>query len=89
MENLLNENELIVLNACVEEVINCTRSEFGYSDDVKVTGMPKKVVAGYLSQLSQKRFIIISSDFDNQMHLTTKTKDLLNLNENDFDFFEI
>jgi len=88
MEGLLNEKEVIVLNACVEEVKGCTGTEFGYSDEVSVSGMNKKEVAGYLSQLSQKRFIVIEDEFK-QMHLTSKTRDLLKFGENDFDFFEI
>jgi hypothetical protein len=62
METLLNTTETLVLRACLSEVINCTTNQFGYTNDVEVSGLSKSQVKGYLSQLQQKGMISIGED---------------------------
>jgi len=53
----LNLNEQAVLRATIEEVRKCTGGEFGYTEDIKVEGISKNSLKGYLSQLVQKGLI--------------------------------
>ncbi len=67
---ILNPKEIEVLKACVNEVISCTGSEFGYTSDIKLEGFSKNQLKGYFSQLVQKKTICIYEDFDGQFNLT-------------------
>ena len=82
----LNSNEQDVLEACKQAIIDCTNGEFGYTSDVKVEGLTKNQIKGYLSQLAQKRLIDIADDFDGQMHLREESKEFLNEIE-DFELY--
>ena len=73
----LNEKELQVLIACKQAIVLCTGCEFGYGEDVTVTGLSKNQIKGYLSQLSQKKFITIREDFYGQIHFTKNGVDYL------------
>ena len=82
----LNENEIKILNAVKDEIVECTRSEFGISDDVKCEGFTKNQIKGYLSQLVQKKYIVIftDEDYDGQMFLTDKAGEFIE----DIEYFE-
>jgi hypothetical protein len=67
----LNETECAVLNACAMQIVYETSCEFGYADDVKIEGMTKHQIAGYVSQLCQKGYIDIEPD-SKQMMLRDK-----------------
>jgi hypothetical protein len=58
----LNEGEYKVLLACAKNIDHNTGIEFGYADEVKVEGLSKHQIAGYISQLSQKRYITIDDE---------------------------
>ena len=60
----LNENEVKVLEACKQSVIDCTGNEFGYTDELpKIEGLERKQIRGYLSQLEQKGLIVIEEEY--------------------------
>lgn len=82
MENLkgLNEVEIKVLISCVQEIVKCTRCEFGITGDIEVDGLKKNQIKGYLSQLVQKRYIDIfdnGSWAENQVMMTIEGCDFL------------
>ena len=83
----LNETELKVLNACAQEVINCTNGEFGYTEDIKVEGLSKNQLKGYLSQLVQKSLITPpDSDYSGQFSMRKSGVAIFNLDASKFEF---
>lgn len=69
----LNENEMIALAACAEEVMASTSGEFGWSQDVYSSKLTKNQMKGYLAQLVIKGMIDQPSqdkDFYGQFHMT-------------------
>lgn len=88
METLtkLNTVELEVLKACENEVISCTGSEFGYTEDVKVSGMRTQQLKGYLSQLVQKGCITSPDrEYSGQFKMKQLGSDLLGYDKDRFD----
>ncbi|MBE2190106.1 MAG: hypothetical protein IAE98_11625 [Candidatus Kapabacteria bacterium] len=74
----LNSNEILVLEACKQAIVDCTTNEFGYTSDVRVAGMTKNQIKGYLGQLSQKKLIMIDDEMDGQLNLRDNAKQFLN-----------
>lgn len=70
MSSALNENEIKVLMSVVDSIRDCTGNEFGFTEDVKVEGLTKNQIKGYLSQLQQKKMIHIFDDSFHQVMLT-------------------
>jgi hypothetical protein len=54
--------------------MDCTHGEFGYISDIKVIGLHKNQVKGYVSQLIQKKMIGTDSEFG-QLYIKEKAKD--------------
>jgi hypothetical protein len=73
----LNPIEKCVLDSCVQSVINETGGEFGYTVDVKVDGLTKNQIKGYLSQLTQKKLITICDDEFGQMFINESAKEFI------------
>ena len=75
----LNQNEENVLIACLKEIYSFTRVEFGLTCQVKVQGLTKNQIKGYLSALQTKGLINIweQDDQDNQVILTSSGCDHL------------
>lgn len=71
----LNTNEYKVLKAMVRQAWDETRGEFGYTDTIKVNGLSKHQVAGYIGDLEKKRYINIFPDF-NQFLLVKKVEEV-------------
>lgn len=59
---MLNETELLVLNAALAVIQDETGGQFGFTSDVLVPHMTRRTVAGYLSQLSQKGMLRVHAD---------------------------
>ena len=59
---MLNLNELSVLRAAVTNVMETTRGDFGYANDVRMVGFSKNQIKGYLGQLVQKGLIHITHE---------------------------
>ena len=68
----LNKNEERVLKAMVEQAWDETKGEFGYTDLIKVVGLNKHEIAGYISDLKKKGYIGIYAD--NQFCLKKKVE---------------
>lgn len=75
MPDDLNETEVLVLNACASQIVSETGCEFAYADDVKIDGMSKHQVAGYVGSLSSKGYISVEPD-SKQMMLKNKAANL-------------
>jgi hypothetical protein len=62
--NNLNENEILVLKAIVKASDKYTGGDFTYFTEVMefITEFNDKQVKGYLSQLSQKKYVGVSED---------------------------
>lgn len=67
-----------VLKAALDSIDEESGGEFGYASDVKVEGLSKKQVSGYLSQLVQKGYLTILTEFHSYMEATDKCKDEIN-----------
>ena len=74
-EQKLNTNEYKVLKAMVRQALDETGGEFGYTDMIKVNGLSKHQVAGYIGDLEKKRYISIYPDF-NQFMLRKKVEEV-------------
>ena len=57
----LNKNELAVFKECLEDA-SMNGYDFGFVDDIRVEGLSKHQVAGYISSLSTKDAIRITDD---------------------------
>lgn len=88
MTNKLNANELKVLTACKQQIIECTGNEFGYMEDVDRGEFTKPQFAGYVGQLVQKGMITPpdTDGFNGQFKLKWFGVVELGLTENEFDF---
>lgn len=75
MKNELNENEKKVLKAMVEQAWDETRGDFGFTTEIKVRGLTKHQVAGYIGDLEKKGYIEISHEFD-QFQLRKKVEEV-------------
>lgn len=65
-----NQDELNVLEALRQQVIECTGNEFGYMADVDRGQYSKHEFAGYISALKKKEvFEYLSEDFGGQYAL--------------------
>lgn len=60
----LNTNEIAVLKAIVDASIKYTGGEFTYFNEVmeQINDLTDKQVKGYISQLAQKKYILVSDD---------------------------
>ena len=66
----MNTNESKVLQSLRNEVISCTRNEFGYIEDASRAGFSKHEFAGYISALKKKGvFEYIDGEFNGQFAL--------------------
>lgn len=74
MKDELNKNEKRVLKAMVKQAWNETGGEFGYTDQIKVSGLNKHEVAGYISVLKKKGYISIGG-YD-QFYLKKKVEEI-------------
>ena len=71
---MLNKNEVKVLRALVDQVWSETGGEFGYTDLIKVKGLTKHQIAGYVGDLDKKGYIIVYEN--NQFLLNKKVEDI-------------
>lgn len=81
MKNL-NQNEIAVLKACMNAIIDFTGCEFGVVNEIKANGISANQLKGYLSQLQSKEYISIyefspRDKQDNRVKLTVKGCDYL------------
>lgn len=62
--NNLNDNEILVLKAIVSASYKYTRGCFTYFNEVLefVTDLKEQQLKGYISQLTQKNYIVMSKD---------------------------
>jgi len=74
MKEELNINEKKVLKAMIKQAWDETHGEFGYSDQIKVSGLNKHEVAGYISSLKNKGYISVGG-FD-QFYILKKTEEV-------------
>ena len=76
----LNNNEINILECCKQQIISETNSQFCYSEDVvsQTTQFNQHQVAGYLSSLQEKGYIVIDAEYDNQLMLTHLATEYLN-----------
>lgn len=60
----LNTNEIAVLKSIVDASIKYTGGEFTYFDEVmeQINDLTDNQVKGYISQLKQKNYILVSDD---------------------------
>jgi len=73
----LNFEEYAVLVMCERAIQTETAGDFGYGSDVELNGLSKRQIAGFLSQLVQKGYIVIDEYRDRMMTLTAKGEQLL------------
>ena len=64
MTEKLNENEHKVLKAMIKQAWSETGGEFGFTTMIKVRGLSKHQIAGYIGDLEKKGYIAIYPDFD-------------------------
>jgi len=69
---MLNKNEVKVLRALVEYAWSETGGEFGLTDGIKVKGLNKHQIAGYIGDLETKGYIQIWEN--NQFYLRKKVE---------------
>jgi DNA-binding LacI/PurR family transcriptional regulator len=65
----MNSNEIKVLQALIEEVMDCTNGQFGYIGDVDRGEFSQHEFAGYISALKAKgvfKYLDTEGDFDGQ-----------------------
>jgi hypothetical protein len=72
MTNNLNENETLILKAIVDASYKYTRGCFTYFNEVIefVNGLSQEQVKGYISQLTQKNYILMSKDENGDYQIT-------------------
>ena len=73
----LNFEEYAVLISCESAIQAETGGDLGYGSDVELNGLSKRQIAGFLSQLVQKGYIVIDEYRDRMMTLTAKGEQLL------------
>ena len=82
----LNENEVKVLIAVFDEIMDCTNGEFGYTDDLTVDGLTTNQIKGYLSQLVQKGRISIDDERQQVMMMNIDGFIIEEIENNDWKF---
>lgn len=73
MKEELNINEKKVLKAMIEQALDETGGDFGFTTHIKVRGLTKHQVAGYIGDLEKKQYISIYHEF-NQFQIRKKTE---------------
>lgn len=86
MSEKINENERKVLKAMIEQAWDETRGEFGFTTLIKVKGLSKHQIAGYIGDLDKKGYIQVFHEFD-QFVLTKKVENIFKgVDVTDYDF---
>ena len=67
MSEKLNENEHKVLKAMIKQAWSETGGEFGFTTMIKVKGLSKHQIAGYIGDLEKKGYIAVYHEFDQFM----------------------
>ena len=88
MSEKLNENEHKVLKAMIKQAWGETHGEFGFTTMIKVKGLSKNQIAGYISDLEKKGYIAIYHEF-NQFMLKKKVEKVFENVKVESDYFTL
>ena len=69
---MLNKNEVKVIRALVEQAWSESEGEFGFTDNIKVKGLNKHQIAGYIGDLEKKGYIRIYHEVGYDLFLLMK-----------------
>lgn len=73
MKEELNVNEKKVLKAMIENALDEAGGDFGFTTNIKVKGLTKHQIAGYIGDLEKKKYISVYHEFD-QFEIRKKTE---------------